>query len=581
MLIDVQFNPARNPWPVLRDATVAAESAGFGAAWVYDHLAGRSLGGQDMLEAFTLLGALAATTTSIGLGTMVANVTARDPGVLGVAAASVSAIADRPVLLGIGAGSSPQGRWAAEMHTVGRPVEPTMAGRHAVVERTLGLLDAMWSTDRGDEWESFPLPHHPVTVLVGLNSVALAELAGRRADGINVAWHHPRRDELIDAATAAHAASGRPGDVRAHGLDAVGRFPARPGPRTTTGDGGPRDRPPRSSPSWASCSQNASRRGDRRADRGLLRCWSWPEGAPTPPSACCSPSRLPPASGCSPSEAVESLVDGGSRHHRGRRGRAGPMEVADRPPRPGAPRSCVVAAVLGARRCVDRRLGDGIRPHAGAATVLRAHRSAAPCWRGRGHPRPGCRPVAARPRRVLRSDLSRRTLLRAGALAAGAAAGWGVVRIVGADRRGTGSIEVGSDDPSSMPVTQWLFDEVPDVDVEGWRLDVAGRQWSYSDLLGAGGGRRRPEGSARLHGRLVGVPAVGGVRLDHLLGAALDGAASIEVRSVTGYGRRFPAADASRLWLATTVGGEPLSPGHGSPARLVAPGRRGSGGSSG
>ena len=50
-----------------------------------------------------------------------------------------------------------------------------------------------------------------MTVLVGLNSVALAELAGRRADGINVAWHHPRRDELIDAATAAFAASGRPG----------------------------------------------------------------------------------------------------------------------------------------------------------------------------------------------------------------------------------------------------------------------------------------------------------------------------------------------------------------------------------
>jgi alkanesulfonate monooxygenase SsuD/methylene tetrahydromethanopterin reductase-like flavin-dependent oxidoreductase (luciferase family) len=211
VLIDVQFNPARNAWPVLRDATVAAESAGFGAAWVYDHLAGQSLGGDEMLEAFTLLGALASTTTSIGLGTMVANVTARDPGVLGVAAASVSAIADRPVLLGIGAGSSPQGRWASEMHTVGRPVAPTMAGRHAVVARTLDLLDAMWSTDRSDEWATFPLPHHPVTVLIGLNSVALADLAARRAGGINVAWHHPRRDDLIDAATAAFAASGRSG----------------------------------------------------------------------------------------------------------------------------------------------------------------------------------------------------------------------------------------------------------------------------------------------------------------------------------------------------------------------------------
>jgi alkanesulfonate monooxygenase SsuD/methylene tetrahydromethanopterin reductase-like flavin-dependent oxidoreductase (luciferase family) len=212
VLIDVQISPARNPWPVLRDATLAAESAGFGAAWVYDHLAGQSLGGQDMLEAFTLLGAFAATTTSIGLGTMVANVNARDPGVLGVAAASVTAIADRSVLLGIGAGSSRRGRWAAEMHAVGRPIEPTMAGRHAVVERTLDLLDVMWSTDRSEEWQTFPLPHHPVTVLIGLNSVSLAELAGRRAGGINVAWHHPRRDELIDAAAAAFAASGRTGE---------------------------------------------------------------------------------------------------------------------------------------------------------------------------------------------------------------------------------------------------------------------------------------------------------------------------------------------------------------------------------
>jgi alkanesulfonate monooxygenase SsuD/methylene tetrahydromethanopterin reductase-like flavin-dependent oxidoreductase (luciferase family) len=211
VLIDVQFNPARNPWPVLRDGTVAAESAGFAAAWVYDHLAGRSLGGADMLEAFTLLGALAATTSSIGLGTMVANVTARDPGVLGVGAASVTAIADRPVVLGIGAGSSPRGRWAAELRAVGRRVEPTPAGRHAVVGRTLDLLEAMWSPDRSAEWDTFPLPRHPVTVIVGLNSVALAELAGKRARGINVAWHHPRRDELIEAATTAFDASGRTG----------------------------------------------------------------------------------------------------------------------------------------------------------------------------------------------------------------------------------------------------------------------------------------------------------------------------------------------------------------------------------
>jgi DMSO/TMAO reductase YedYZ molybdopterin-dependent catalytic subunit len=47
------------------------------------------------------------------------------------------------------------------------------------------------------------------------------------------------------------------------------------------------------------------------------------------------------------------------------------------------------------------------------------------------------------------------------------------------------------------------------------------------------------------------------------------------VRSVTGYTRRFPPEDAAALLLATHVGGAPLSPGHGAPVRLVAPGRRG------
>ncbi len=45
--------------------------------------------------------------------------------------------------------------------------------------------------------------------------------------------------------------------------------------------------------------------------------------------------------------------------------------------------------------------------------------------------------------------------------------------------------------------------------------------------------------------------------------------------SSTGYSRLLPITDASSLLLATHVGGSPLSSGHGGPARLVAPGRRG------
>ena len=52
-------------------------------------------------------------------------------------------------------------------------------------------------------------------------------------------------------------------------------------------------------------------------------------------------------------------------------------------------------------------------------------------------------------------------------------------------------------------------------------------------------------------------------------------AQSLHVHSSTGYWIRFPIGDLDRLLLATRAGGAPLSVGHGFPARLVAPGRRG------
>ncbi len=47
------------------------------------------------------------------------------------------------------------------------------------------------------------------------------------------------------------------------------------------------------------------------------------------------------------------------------------------------------------------------------------------------------------------------------------------------------------------------------------------------------------------------------------------------MRSSTGYDRRFPIEEAPGLLLATRFGGQALDAGHGFPARLVAPDRRG------
>jgi alkanesulfonate monooxygenase SsuD/methylene tetrahydromethanopterin reductase-like flavin-dependent oxidoreductase (luciferase family) len=206
--VDIQFSPGNAEWPVLRQAARAAEERGYGAVWVLDHLAGVAVDGSSMLEAFTLLGALADATDHIELGTMVANVWNREVGTLVSAMASVAIIADRQVHLGVGAGAAPSSRWAVEHDHVGARLERDLRLRHRRVEAVLALAAAEWAPDRDERFATFPFPPLRPSTLVGANSVELCRLAGRQADGINVLWRHPRRDVFIDA--ACESAAGRP-----------------------------------------------------------------------------------------------------------------------------------------------------------------------------------------------------------------------------------------------------------------------------------------------------------------------------------------------------------------------------------
>jgi len=194
--------------------------------------------------------------------------------------------------------------------------------------------------------------------------------------------------------------------------------------------------------------------------------------------------------------------------------------------------------------------------------------------------------VVARPAQLRRTDLSRRTLLRAATVTAAAGALYGslfavteLARLPGRRRRFTGSYETGSLRPAAMPGTIWLDDTVPDVDPQPWRLTVVDgtgrRELSLSELgrseLGAGTSwRALLDCTSGWYAEQdwAGVPVAA-------LVTPSASARSVVVRSVTGYARRFPLRDLPRLLLATRVGGAPLARRHGYPLRLVAPGRRG------
>ena len=208
MRFDLQINPGTAIWPIARDAALAAEAAGFKTFWTVDHLAGDVMKAPDMPECFTLLGALASATKTIELGPLVVNVGNRHPAILANSAATMQQISGGRFVLGLGAGASPNSPFAAEQRAIGVIPPAKMSERHAVLVNALDVMNEMWAPNRRVELEKFPLPNPRPEVIVGVNSVALARIAGARANGVNIRASHERAGEILAAAQDAHKSSG-------------------------------------------------------------------------------------------------------------------------------------------------------------------------------------------------------------------------------------------------------------------------------------------------------------------------------------------------------------------------------------
>ena len=179
----------------------------------------------------------------------------------------------------------------------------------------------------------------------------------------------------------------------------------------------------------------------------------------------------------------------------------------------------------------------------------------------------------------------RRSFLRLAGLAVLGAGAWQLGELVaratalpGSARRFTGSYEAGSFSGNAFPTTSWLNDRPDPIDSTRWNLNVGGVVANELNLVVADLDRKGSlEATLDCTGGWHSTQVWGGTPVAELLDRAgvSDAAASVTFRSVTGYNRRFSVAEARSYLLATHVGGQTLSHRHGSPLRLVAPGKRG------
>jgi F420-dependent oxidoreductase-like protein len=130
----------------LAEIARAAEHAGFYSLWLMDHFFQIPWVGpaeDEMLEAYTALGFLAAHTQRIRLGTLVTGVTYRHPGILAKTATTLDVLSGGRAYLGIGAA------WYEREHAgLGVPFPP-LRERFEHLEDALRIAHQMWSGQAG------------------------------------------------------------------------------------------------------------------------------------------------------------------------------------------------------------------------------------------------------------------------------------------------------------------------------------------------------------------------------------------------------------------------------------------------
>jgi len=139
----------RFTWPggradvAARLAAIAAEAehAGFESIWVMDHYVqipqvGREW--EEMLEAYTTLGYLAARTSTARLGTLCTGITYRNIAALGKIIATLDVLSGGRAMAGLGIG------WFEREHQLYGWDFPTRRQRYAMLEDALQLLPLLW-----------------------------------------------------------------------------------------------------------------------------------------------------------------------------------------------------------------------------------------------------------------------------------------------------------------------------------------------------------------------------------------------------------------------------------------------------
>jgi alkanesulfonate monooxygenase SsuD/methylene tetrahydromethanopterin reductase-like flavin-dependent oxidoreductase (luciferase family) len=205
----------KRSWADTKAAAEGIDAAGFDSAWVCDHLYGVPMPNIPILEAYSLLAAVAAVTSRVSLGALVTPPLFRNPAVLAKQIATIDAVAG-PGRMIAGLGS---GWFASEFEGYGCDF-PDVKTRLAALEDTCEILRRIWTEEqpsyrgkvyRIEDVVCEPRPAERPRILIGGGGEkVLLRLAARYADiWNNLAVNQKDLDRKLDVLRAHCDAAGR------------------------------------------------------------------------------------------------------------------------------------------------------------------------------------------------------------------------------------------------------------------------------------------------------------------------------------------------------------------------------------
>lgn len=198
-------------WDTILPFARHAESLGFDSLWLADHLLFRFPGQPTtgIQEAWSILSALAASTTRVQLGPLVICLSFRNPALVAKMAATTDAISGGRLILGLGAG------WHdPEYRAFGYPLDHRV-GRFEEGLRIVGPLVRGESVSLSGRFHEVhdavlaPPPARRIPILVAAKRPRMFRLTARHSDAWNGAWYGAPDERLrndlgmLDTALAA------------------------------------------------------------------------------------------------------------------------------------------------------------------------------------------------------------------------------------------------------------------------------------------------------------------------------------------------------------------------------------------